>query len=73
MDDESQEVTLVDESGAERAFRLHDAFDSGGSVYYLVEAVDDPDMVVLLRETDGGLETVDQEEFARVIAQLEEE
>lgn len=73
MDDESQEITLIEESGAERAFRLHDAFDSGGSTYYLVEAVDDPEMVLLLRESGAGLESVDADEFARVIAELEEE
>lgn len=75
MEDEQevQEVTLVDEAGVERRFRLHDAFDSGGSVYYLVEAADDPEMVVLLKETPGGLESVDDDEFSRVLAELEEE
>jgi len=71
--DESQEITLIDESGAERRFRLHDAFDLEGSVYYLVEAVDDPEMVLLLRESGDGLETVEEAEFDRVVAQLEAE
>ncbi len=42
-------------------------------MYYLVENVDDPSEVLLLRETAGGLETVEGEEFQRVIAALEED
>ena len=73
MDDESQEITLIDESGAERSFRLHDAFDLEDVTYYLVEGADEPDMVLLLKESPGGLETVDQEEFDRVMGELEAE
>ena len=73
MDDASQEITLIDESGAERAFRLHDAFDLEEVTYYLVEAADEPDMVLLLKESPGGLETVDEEEFNRVMGELETE
>jgi hypothetical protein len=40
-------------------------------VYYLVENVDDPSQVLLLREAGAGLETVEGEEFERVIAALE--
>ena len=40
-------------------------------MYYLVENVDDPSQVLLLREVGGGLETVEGEEFQRVIAALE--
>lgn len=71
MEDEGEEVTLVDESGTERTFRLHDAFDVDETTYYLMEAADDPDMVLLLKETEDGLESVDEEEFNRVIAELE--
>lgn len=71
MEDESQEITLIEENGAERTFRLHDAFDLEGVAYYLVEAADDEEMVLLLKETAGGLETVEDEEFDRVIAQLD--
>ena len=71
MDDEAQEIVLVDESGTERRFRLHDAFEVEGASYYLVEAADDPDMVLLLKETGSGLESVDEEEFNRVITLLE--
>ena len=70
-ENESQPITLIDESGAERAFRLHDAFDHEDVTYYLVEAADEPDMVLLLKESPGGLETVEEEEFDRVMSELE--
>ena len=70
---EHEEVTLVDESGAERRFSLHDAFDLDGEAYYLVEDVDDPERVMLLHESATGLETVDGDEFRRVMQALEED
>ena len=70
-DQQPAEVTLVEEDGRERRFRLHDVFDFEGSAYYLVEAVDDPDEVLLLRGATGTLETVEGEEFDRVMAALE--
>ena len=69
--DQPQEVTLIDESGAERRFLLHDAFDADGQTYYLVESADDPDEVLLLKETATGLESVAEDEFDRVITLLE--
>jgi hypothetical protein len=71
MADEPSEVELVDESGVGRRFRLHDVFDFEGAAYYLVEAVDDPEQVLLLREGQGTLETVEGAEFDRVMAALE--
>ena len=68
-----QEVTLVDEAGVERRFSLHDAFDLDGVAYYLVEDVSAAERVLLLRESDSGLETVDGEELARVMKALEED
>ena len=68
-----QSIALIDESGKERRFALHDAFDLDSIAYYLVEDVDDPDQVLLLREGDGGLETVDGDEFKRVMAALEKD
>lgn len=68
-----EEITLIDESGDERRFRLHDAFDVEETAYYLVEDVKDPDRVLLLRETDNGLETVDGDEFKRVMEALEKD
>lgn len=67
----SDEVTLIDETGRERRFRMHDAFDLDGVAYFLVEDAGDPERVLLLREMSGGLETVDGAEFARVMSALE--
>ena len=69
----SDEVTLVDDAGAERRFKLHDAFDLDAVTYYLVEDASDPERVLLLRELEGGLETVDGDEFKRVMEALEED
>ena len=66
-------ITLIDESGHERLFSLHDAFDHDGGVYYLVENVDDPAQVLLLREVDGALETVEGDEFQQVVDALEKD
>lgn len=68
-----QAITLIDEAGRERRFSMHDAFELEGVAYYLVEDVDDPDQVLLLREGEGGLETVDGDEFKRVMAALEQD
>lgn len=69
--DDLEPITLIDEAGAERRFRLHDAFDFEALHYYLVEAADDPSAVLLLRESASGLETVEGHEFKRVITALE--
>jgi uncharacterized protein YrzB (UPF0473 family) len=68
-----EEITLIDEVGAERRFKLHDAFDADDQTYYLVEDAGDPDQVMLLKESSGVLETVDGEELNRVLALLEAE
>ncbi len=68
-----EEITLIDESGVERRFKLHDAFDIEETAYYLVEDVKDPDRVLLLRETGNGLETVDGDEFKKVMEALEKD
>ena len=67
------EVTLIDESGVERRFALHDAFELDGQAFYLVEDVNQPERVLLLRETPTGLETLDGEEFSRVMNALEQD
>ena len=72
-DDSAEPITLIDETGAERRYRLHDAFDVEAVHYYLVEAADDPSQVLLLRESPGGLGTVDGDEFKRVITALEKD
>lgn len=68
-----EEVVLIDEAGGELRFLLHDAFDVDGHTYYLVESADDPEQVLLLRETTGRLESVEGAEFDRVLALLEAE
>jgi hypothetical protein len=70
---DAKEITLIDEGGSERSFLLHDAFDLDERTYYLVEASDDPEVVLLLKEVSGSLESVEGEEFARVMAVLEAE
>jgi uncharacterized protein YrzB (UPF0473 family) len=69
----SEPITLIDESGSERRFRLHDAFDLESVTYYLVEGWDDPEEVLLLREREGALETVEDDEFQRVMKALDED
>jgi hypothetical protein len=66
-------ITLLDETGLERRFTMHDAFDLEGTAYYLVEGFDDPNEVLLLRESEKGLETVDGADFTRVMAALEQD
>lgn len=73
MQDETDEVVLIDESGQERRFRLHDAFDMDDVTYFLVESADDSEQVLLLRQGAGTLETVEGLEFDRVVAMLEAE
>jgi hypothetical protein len=68
-----QTITLVDESGVERRFTMHDAFELEGVPYYLVEDVNDSTQVLLLRESPAGLETVDGDEFKRVMSALEQD
>ena len=70
---EVETVTLIDEDGKEVEFALHDAFDVEGRTYYLVEGVDDPELVVVLREEDGRLVSIDGEEFDGIMALLEGE
>ena len=71
--EEPQPITLIDESGEERTFRMHDAFELEGVTYYLVEGADEPSEVLLLREVGGSLETVDGAEFQRVMTALEQD
>lgn len=67
----TDDVTLIDETGVERRFRMHDAFDLDGVAYYLVEDARNPEEVLLLKESASGLETVDGEDFQRVMSALE--
>lgn len=71
MSDVQEELTLIDEAGTARRFRAHDAIDLAGHTYYLVEALDDPSVVLILRESEGNLEAVGGKERDRVLAALE--
>jgi hypothetical protein len=71
--EEPRPVTLIDASGRERKFNLHDAFELEGVSYYLVEAAENPTEVLLLREVEGVLETVEDDEFQRVMKALDED
>lgn len=73
MDEVGQVLTLVDDAGRSRLFRAHDALDVDGATYYLVEALDDPEQVLLLREDAGTLEAVSGEERARILNALEQD
>ena len=64
-------VVLIDEDGKELVFALHDAFDVEDVTYYLVEGVDDPELVLVLREQEGKLISIDGEEFDRIMGMLE--
>jgi uncharacterized protein YrzB (UPF0473 family) len=64
-------VALIDEEGKELLFALHDAFDVEDVTYYLVEGIDDPELVLVLREEDGKLISIDGEEFDRIMGMLE--
>ncbi len=64
-------VVLIDEDGKELLFALHDAFDVEDVTYYLVEGVDYPELVLVLREQDGKLISIDGEEFDRIMGMLE--
>jgi uncharacterized protein YrzB (UPF0473 family) len=66
-------VTLIDEDGKEREFALHDAFDVDGVTYYLVEDAGDPELVLVLREEEGRLATIDGDEFDRILSIMENE
>ena len=70
---DAEQVTLVDEAGVERKFVVHDAFEVDDRTYYLMEAADDPEEVLLLKEGQGTLESVDADEFDRVLDFLEAE
>jgi hypothetical protein len=71
MDDVGQVLTLIDDAGRARRFLAHDALDRDGSTYYLVEALDDPEQVLVLREDAGTLEAVAGDERTRILDAFE--
>jgi hypothetical protein len=65
-------VSLIEEGGRELSFRVHDVVDVDERTYYVVEAVDDPDQVLVLREEEGGgLEALRGDELDRVLDAME--
>lgn len=68
---DTPEVRLLDERGVEVRFLLHDAIDVDGITYYLVEAADDPEQVLVLKESGGELASVDGAELETVLALLD--
>jgi len=63
----------VDESGSARFFTMHDAIALGGAEYFLMEAADGGDEVLVLRQMGDGLESVEGEELERVVRALAED
>ncbi|MGH7877324.1 MAG: hypothetical protein ACRENM_06605 [Candidatus Dormibacteraceae bacterium] len=73
MDEPGQRIELIGEDGREHVFLLHDAFDVEGGIYYLVEASDDPQQVLVLKAVGDRLEALRGQELDRVMAHLDEE
>ena len=63
-------IELIDEAGQRHGFLLRDVFDLEEGTYYLVERPEDSDQVLLLRETELGLETLELEELDGVLEQI---
>jgi hypothetical protein len=70
VDDDPSQIELIDERGEARSFLVHDAVDVDGETCYLVESVDDDDLVLVLRERDGNLEALAGDELDRVLQLL---
>lgn len=70
MDDDAREIELIDERGEARSFLVHDAIEVDGETCYLVESVDDDDLVLVLREREGNLEPLEGDELDRAIQLL---
>ncbi|HUZ89287.1 MAG TPA: hypothetical protein VMU49_05615 [Candidatus Acidoferrales bacterium] len=73
MDEPPQRIELIGEDGREHVFLLHDAFEMEGGIYYLVEASDDPQQVLVLKAAGDRLEALRGKELDRVMAHLDEE
>ncbi|HEV2953225.1 MAG TPA: hypothetical protein VG015_03965 [Candidatus Dormibacteraeota bacterium] len=66
-------IELIDEEGLAWQFQVHDAIDVDEVTYLLVEAVDDPDQVMLLRRTGETLEPVTGPELAGLLELLDDD
>jgi hypothetical protein len=70
VDDDLSEIELIDERGEARSFLVHDAVELDGETCYLVESVDDEDLVLVLRERDGDLQALSGGELDRALQLL---
>jgi hypothetical protein len=69
---EVQTIELVNEkTGEEESYLVHDVVDIEGETYYVLQASDDEERVLILRRDGEALVTLDDEEQDRVVEQLE--
>jgi len=72
-DGELETIDLVNETtGDSETYLVHDVAEIEGQTYYVLQAENDADRVVILRREGESLVTLDEDEHERVIAQLEE-
>lgn len=70
---EIQTIELVNEkTGEEQSYVVHDVVEIEGETYYVLQAEDDEDQVLILRREGESLVTLDEEEHDRIVEQLEE-
>ncbi len=70
---EIQTIELVNEkTGEEESYVVHDVVEIEGETYYVLQAENDEDRVLILRREGESLVTLDDEEHDRVVEQLEE-
>lgn len=70
---EIQTIELVNENtGEEESYVVHDVVEIEGETYYVLQAENDEDRVLILRREGESLVTLDDEEHDRVVEQLEE-
>jgi Protein of unknown function (DUF1292) len=72
-DGEIQTIELVNEkTGEEESYVVHDIVEIEGETYYVLQAEEDAERVLILRREGESLVTLDDEEHDRVVDQLEE-
>ncbi|HEY0492094.1 MAG TPA: DUF1292 domain-containing protein [Candidatus Dormibacteraeota bacterium] len=70
---EVQTIELVNEkTGEEESYVVHDVVEVEGETYYVLQAEEDEERVLILRREGESLVTLDDEEHDRVLEQLEE-
>ena len=70
---EVQTIELVNEkTGEEESYVVHDVTEIEGETYYVLQAEEDAERVLILRREGESLVTLDEEEHDRVVEQLEE-